>query len=226
MFYAFCYGFILSMGASIKLGSKVLFVIPYPEFIQYILKIFRATGRFVWVPCYLIYFACMYIVYKYTNKNVAKVIISLCLIIQIVDFYPSMINKFEYDDGKYNIDETSWNIVLEGKKHIALFNYAKGSFEEKITKIFKLSNIAYENDCTMNTFYFARKIINLDETVQKQLEDVREGRLENDYLYVSSQDDDLGTWWNENLYCYNIDGYKVITDKEYKELEKLIEVKS
>jgi len=87
IFLSLCFlgGFILSLGTSIKLGPKVLVNIEYPNFIEHLIGAFRASGRFVWIPCYLIFFASIYIVNKYVeSKKTANFIIILCLVIQSI----------------------------------------------------------------------------------------------------------------------------------------------
>ena len=56
----FIFGIILSIGTSIKFYKYTLFMIPYPSVVKKLLGIFRATGRFIWLPGYLIFFACIY----------------------------------------------------------------------------------------------------------------------------------------------------------------------
>ena len=126
------------MGASIKIGAKTLFFIPYPSFVQDIFGIFRTIGRFIWLPCYIVFFASIYIVSKYINKKTANVVIIMCLILQIIDFYPIMQSKFKYEDKVYDINETAWKEVLEDAEHVVYLNVGGLSFQEERDGFYKV----------------------------------------------------------------------------------------
>ena len=175
---------------------------------------FRATGRFVWMLCYIVFFACMYIINKYEKKKVANFIIILCLILQIIDFYPSMKRKFEYKEKVYNIDNTNWEYVMQDVKHIVYLNFDDLSFDENRTSYYIVAYIAYQNDCTLNNFYFARKITNVKETNEIQIQKLKSGEIDENTLYIIRQKDKNNMWWNENLDNYNIDEYIVVKNKQ------------
>lgn len=171
---------------------------------------FRATGRFVWVPCYLIFFVCLYIVNKYEKEKVANFIITLCLIIQIIDFYPALKEKFEYKEKTYNIDKTNWEQVINDAEHIVYLNFEKLSFDENRKSFYIVAYIASENNCTLNNFYFARQINNVSETNNEHIDKLINGEIDDNTVYIIRQENNDSIWWNESLkYCF-IDGYKVI----------------
>ena len=198
------------MGTTVKLGPNILFTINYPKFIVYILSLFRATGRFIWLPCYIIFTACMYLISKFTNRKTANFVIIFCLILQVIDFYPNINNKFQFKEDKIEIDSVSWEQTIDGAKHIVYFGLEEKSFEEMIEGYYKIAYIAHENKCTLNNFYFARQIDNVTETSQKYINDLQLGNLENGYIYVIKQNSE-NRWWNEKLKTYKLDGYIVIT---------------
>ena len=204
----FMLGFILSMGSSVKFGEKVLFNINYPQFIQLLLSFFRATGRFIWLPCYIIFAASMYIVFKYSNKKTANTIIVICLILQLIDFYPSMNNKFNYEEKEHKIDN-AWKQILENTEHIVYLSFGEDSFDEMRTAYYKIAYIAYKNNCTLNNFYFAREINNAYETSQKYTEELKQGQLRNGYTYIIKQNSQ-SKWWDDKLEYYKLDEYIVI----------------
>lgn len=178
-------GMLIAIGTSVKFGSHVLFHIPYPKIILKVLSAFRSSGRFVWLPCYIMFFASMYLVYKNTNKKCAISVISICLVIQLLDLYPSIKTKFTYEEKGYNSEKQLWTQVLEDCEHIVCLPIAKfqnGHF-------LHLGYIARENGCTMNNFYFARKIKNVEETNYAYMEELKNGDLREGFAYVLKNDD-------------------------------------
>ena len=157
----------------------------------------------------MIFLVCMYIVSKYTNKKIANVIIVICLILQLIDLYPSLNNKFDYKEKTYNIDTVQWENVLNNVEHIVYLNLENNSFDEIRSSYYKIAYIAYINDCTLNDFYFARKIENVETTAQNYVIELINGNTENNCIYVINQEDD-NIWWNKDLISNNIDGFIVI----------------
>lgn len=200
---------IVAIGTTVKLGSHILFEIEYPEFILKILSAFRSTGRFIWIPCYMIFFTCMYVVSKNMNKKVANIVITICLIIQLLDLYPYLKDKFTYEEKPYTYNNIAWNEILNGNPHIACIPISKfnnGDF-------FKLAYIAKENNCTINNFYFARKVKHVEETSNKYIEDIEKGITEEGFVYILKKDDEEIAKKSKLLYNI-IDDYIVITSKQ------------
>ncbi len=152
---------IIAMGTSIKLNSHIICNIPYPSFIIKILEIFRASGRFIWIACYCIFFGSIYTVYKYESKKIFNIIITICLLLQIFDLRSALINKFEYTKtNTYEQNAEEFKKALGNCEHIICLEFnSLGSSE-----YFELAYIASKNDCTINNFYFAREIKNAIKT--------------------------------------------------------------
>ena len=150
----------------------------------------------------------MYIIFKYSNKKIAYIILSLCLVIQFIDIYPAMKEKFNYEEETYTIDK-EWEQALEGTSHIVYLQIGEYIYEEMRPLYYKIAYIANENNCTLNNFYFAREITNVKDTSSKYEEDLKQGNLEKENLYIIKQKDE-NVWWNEQLNAKKIDGYIVI----------------
>lgn len=205
----FFLGFILSLGASIKIGGNVVFNIEYPSFILYVLGLIRAIGRFIWLPCYIIYMLIIWYVSKYKSDKISFAIIIICLIIQIYDFYPKMTNKFEYQNKEYTISK-QWEQVLSEKKHVVYLNFEEQTFDEMRTDYYKIANMAFKKDCTLNIFYFAREIKNTLESSQKYMEELVKGTVPKDHLFILNRKKE-DKWWSQDLQTEKIDGFTVIT---------------
>ena len=161
----------------------------------------------------MILFVCMYIINKYEKKKVANFIIVLCLILQIIDFYPAMKGKFEYKEKIYDIDNTKWEYVLQDVEHIVYLNFEELSFDEYRTSCYIAAYIAYKNNCTLNDFYFARQINNVKETDKEQIEKLKSGEIDESTVYIIRQKDKNNVWWNQSVDNYNIDGFVVIKSR-------------
>ncbi len=203
------FGMLLAIGGSIKLGNQVLFKINYPERIANLLLVFRSTGRFIWIPCYLIFLSSMYLVNKNTNKKIASIIITLCLLIQIVDISPYLKDKFTYQERPYNYEKEMWKEALKECNHIAYLP-VEGLLKEDY---FMLTHIARENNCTINNFYFARRVENVERIGSMYLKDLEMGIMEEDFAYI------MNPIYEEQIKKYNInykiiDNYIVITAKQ------------
>ena len=174
------------------------------------MSLFRATGRFIWVPGYLVYLASLYIINKFTKNKIAILIVTICLIIQIIDFYPAMNEKYSYEEIEYSVDKITWEQMLNDKKHVVYLIFGQYSFDEARNEFYKAAYIANLNNCTLNNFYFARQVQNVEQTNNDYILQLKQGKIEQDVLYIIKQNSD-NKWWNEELNEYEIDGYTVIT---------------
>ena len=220
IFLILCFlgGFILSLGTSIKLGPKVLTNISYPNFIENLLGAFRASGRFIWTPCYLIFLISMCLVNKnIDSKKAANCLIILCLVIQLLDLKKVMTNKFNYEEQKYDFDRATWETVLDEYNHVF---YLK-SFEFTSEELMKMEYIANQNGCTVSNFYFARPVKGVKETENENLEKLKKSEMPDKSVYILKigQEDLLK---EANLYYYKIEDYIVVAPKEIKGLNTII----
>lgn len=202
---------IVAMSPTIKANSHMIWTIPFPAFIMKILEIFRANGRFIWIASYSIFLISILIVYKCSNKKVANAIITICLLIQILDFRSSMTNKFRYSDYiTYTENNISFDKVLEGSKHIACLDILD------TTMLYELSDVALRNNCTMSNFYFARPVEGVKETENILFEDIRNSKKNDDYVYIiEKKNKELIE--ETTLNCYEIGPYIAITSKNIEE---------
>ncbi|MCI8519534.1 MAG: hypothetical protein HFJ51_05680 [Clostridia bacterium] len=143
------------------------------------------------------------------NKKVASIIITLCLLIQILDISPYLKNKFNYEERPYKYEKEMWTEALKECKHIAYLPVERLLKED----YFKLTHIARENNCTINNFYFARKVENVERIGSMYLVELEQGIVEKDFAYI------MHPIYEEQIKKYNInykiiDNYIVITAKQ------------
>ena len=186
------FGVILSLGTSIKIGGHILFNIPYPSFIITLIAMFRATGRFIILPYYIIFWASIYLIDKACKgedriKTKANAIILICLIIQLIDIIPVMQNRVNYNKEIYEFDKIAWEEALDGYNHIT---YLSNPYYVK-KDTFRLAYIASKNNCTLNDYYFARKVKGKEEETIKVLEEILEDmkKEELNTIYIIRKED-------------------------------------
>ena len=121
-----------------------------------------------------------------------------------------MINKVKYKQSDYQYYKLAWSEVLEEYEHIV---YLSNPYYSK-THTFKLAKIASENNCTLNNFYFARKLKGIEENTKKSLEELNNGKLEENVIYVIRKED-LKENINTNLFYQDIDEFVVITSSDF-----------
>lgn len=207
---------IVSIGTSVKIQSHILFNIPYPGFILRLFEIFRATGRFIWIACYIIFFVNIYIISRYFDKKkIINVVITVCLVIQIVDLYPSLKSKFEYNESDFGLTVSAWDKITENCEHIVCLPNSEYSFGE----LYRMAFVAKRNDCTMNSFCISRGINDIEKTEKEYLEKLSKGILDDKTLYII-KDEKKEISINSVFNCYRIDDTMVVTSKNIEGLEK------
>ena len=86
--------FVFALSNIVTLNNSTLFIIPLPEFILNICKIFRASGRFGWTVVYSIIMFCLiiwgifYKQLKGKRQMMVPALLTACCILQIVDLSP------------------------------------------------------------------------------------------------------------------------------------------
>ena len=190
-------------------------------FVKDFLTTFRACGRFIWITCYLIFFLNLYIISKHIDsKKVIYVIVTLCLIIQVVDLYPSLKNKFEYrEESGYETEMESWKKILENSKNIVCMPYEDVDFAQG----YKFAYVAHKNNGTINNFLFARGVDGIEATTKRHVENLKNGIVEENHVYVIKADSENLDYKEilegKNLYCYKIENYIVVVKNEVKGLQ-------
>ncbi len=91
-------------------NGATLLNIQLPSFIIDLCSIFRASGRFGWLLHYLFYIIVIFCISKIKIKNLAPIILSFIIIIQIYDISPAISAKNDY--FKNNAPENNIHTVL------------------------------------------------------------------------------------------------------------------
>lgn len=163
--------------------------------VQEYVKIFRSCGRFSWCAVYALFLFCFFVVLKFEIKNknfVIGLIISTCLFLQFLDLKYYLFARSKdinsYQEYKCPIPEELINIGKDSEfKHI--YNY--GEFSNG--QFYNLAYWAYNNNLTLNKFYFSRP--------KKVVTEFDTSLL--DTIYVFSNEEDIETF--NFPYCYKTD---------------------
>ena len=196
---------VLAFSPTIMFGDKILCSIQWPEIIMKILRIFRASGRFIWPVGYIIFVISIAILCYYCNPKYTFLLLGSCFLIQFIDLGPLMkvkqvqlnheIVELESEDT-HNLD-----IALKDKKNVVFLPYSCVYENPKLT--YAIGEYAYENKLKMNSFYIARldsaKMNDLDMAYKKAIKD----GIANDCVFIFySEKDCLDATYP--LYYYKI----------------------
>lgn len=193
-------------------GTYTLLTIPYPKFIINMWSIFRASGRFMWVPMYLLFIAVIVLLYrKIKNKLIVYILVIMGVILQFLDeskVIQSLDNIVEVKSEKQLISPI-WtelrnkygykNMILMRENEESIMKY----YSDKLA--FELEHIAAINDMTLNDGYIARLDL---EKINKQIENeykfLNNNKIKQDNIYIFCDELDLYNIQNTNIYF--IDG--------------------
>ena len=165
--------YLFALSNNITLGTDIIAKYEVPSFLIFLTKIFRSSGRFVWILFYLVSISSLiFIIKNYSDKTI-KVLLILLITIQFIDlsnareYFSTKLNTpkiFNGRSGKWKspMKNIIWNEISK--------NYNKVSYvytKNRPKDYFPISYFAAENDMKINTGYFSRvskeatKIINL-----------------------------------------------------------------
>lgn len=200
--------FIASFGTVITLNDKVLVNIPYPSFFLKIYGIFRSTGRFMWGVWDIVALIIIITVYKtFSQKIVAFILASVCLIIQIYDLSP-MIDKrqelYGVTQHPYEslIQTDNLDKMLNNKKHVTILSDQQLVFQA----YYDIAEEILSQGITTNDFYYSRrdtKAIESFITIEKQ--HLLSGKPSSNTLYVFDSFQ-TAEKYGSSLHLYYLDG--------------------
>ncbi|SKB64380.1 hypothetical protein SAMN06296386_103128 [Lachnospiraceae bacterium] len=170
-------------------------------------EIFRSSGRFAWIPLYLIMAGAFSVIGHSADNEHKKMIIvlaSMCLILQVADIYPGIKKKHDEVINTEPVQDMlpakKWTELAESGKfrHIVFMDKDKLSQEE----LYGFAGYAAKNGMTLNDFYFARSFdLHIREIAEDSAYHPSEDTM---YIFSLSQQNVLD---NYDLTYYAYDGY-------------------
>ncbi|MDE6916835.1 MAG: hypothetical protein K2P39_08570 [Lachnospiraceae bacterium] len=199
---------------SVTWNDKLLFVLTDSSTLTHYWSIFRSSGRIVWPVCYLIYLVvivCNGKLWERCLKNeraaavVPALLLASCCFLQLYDIGGKLAEQRERFGMKQTyvpvLEDALWDELArqEGLEH---FVWVSNSFENR--QILEMARWAYDNELTMNIFYFARGISVIEDT-QYSLQNP-----DDTYVFVFKPEE-MTAYPDCGLNFYAADGYIVGT---------------
>ena len=211
--FSFCAAFILAVCPAVALNGRILFTIPYPHILFSALSVFRAAGRFIWVPVYIIFTCVFYAVSKVSAKRILICLTVFLTGVQMLDLRDAFLDKRkEYakkEDFVRIFSEEDEKFFTEGAKQVVFLPIDQGHLQYYETYSI-IGYLAYCHDMTLSSFYTARTDASLlQEYSETYYEKLKNGSGDEDALYIFFDDKSKGDVIpdNEHLKCKEYKGF-------------------
>lgn len=211
--------FVLISCSHIMAVNKNIFIrLPYPDKVVSLWGIFRASGRFIWPVVYIIIlFLISYVVKTINKKAITSLTLGILFLLQVIDIGNVLINKNNEFGANYVessiIQDINWDNIMKGKKHVVFVSDVRQNQEI----LYGISQYAYENNMSINDFYFAHSASSGD--IDKSLEEYM-NNINNRTVYIFKMSD-LDLIDKYSLHYYLLDGIIVGTMDQISALETL-----
>jgi hypothetical protein len=176
---------VLSLSPRIGFATYDFVSYPLPPAAEAVLGVVRATGRFVWVPMYVVVFLTIAILSARfrSRKHVLVSVLLIAVVFQVVDSSVALSEtreRFTQTDPWLVTDDPVWNEFVMDKSHLVSIPPLSND-----PRWIDLAVLAHRNNMTTSAAYVSRKdeasFEDLVETTQQALE-LRKFR--SDTLYV------------------------------------------
>lgn len=224
---------LFALSPTITWNDKVLFKLPFPDFIIQLWGIFRANGRAMWMVMYIIIVYCVYKLFKSYRRNVALLILVLCVVLQIFDFsdkIKSVTNAYGINSSNtYEsvLQDSAWQQLSQlGKDKIIFMNGANRNNAIRVNNIisrrntYEIARFAFQNHMTLNDFYFARINQEVGEYRGEIWEQLYDGIVDKHAIYIFVETP-AKLIMRETLNFYMVDGFLIGIEEELQDKEKI-----
>lgn len=146
--------FLYALSNNITLGTQQIIGITLPKLLDGVTEAFRSSGRFFWVPFYVIIAVSVSSLYSYFNKYLAIVFIVMMSFVQIYDIhgvFSDSEKKFTHTHTEYKLKNVNWSYVSQN--YSKLLAVSPWSF---VDEYIKWAYFTSTNNMSMNFGYFAR----------------------------------------------------------------------
>lgn len=188
---------LLAIGPVIYINGNHIFTFAIPDNIARLMSIFRSTGRFMWIACYVITIAAVAglvtIMSKKNKSNTGLVLLMMMVLgIQLVDVVKSegvrskasIIRQGATRENRFARADVS--TLMSGKLHVA---YVENNLHS--VDFFELGEIVASRNMTINDGYISRKS---DVSVSRETEiahkELTADVLRRDTVYVTNNEAD------------------------------------
>lgn len=99
-----------------------------PKLVRWALSTFRASGRFMWIIAYFLIILLLFLLSRSVKKSYLPYLLSIVVLIQIFDLYPSMINRYSaYKQSNLSsiyvsqVLSDKFKLISQGKETLIMF---------------------------------------------------------------------------------------------------------
>ncbi|MDD5995115.1 MAG: DUF6311 domain-containing protein [Clostridiales bacterium] len=198
---------VLAISTRVYWGERIILEVFPPKKVSELLDVIRSSGRFMWVIMYLAILFAIYLLTRFVkNKNLQKIILVLCICLQIADLSApigKIHNQFatEAKEDERFADDVFWKEKLGNYKNIVY--YPLGSCG--LYHMLQIGTKASYFDIDMNYFYMSRFYTdkvrkNIDK---KNRELFASGNLADDTIYILNYRN--AHKYKDKCYLYEVD---------------------
>ena len=190
----FIASFLWALSTTVAFNERVIFSISVPPAIVQKLSIFRATGRFIWLPCLIVMTIALWLVTK-LNKRSAAAALVICSWLQYMDmrnFRTELHDVYAYlQVVPENIKPEEWEKLSEGVNEI-VFAPLDPEFRAYKQLYFEVGNLAAQKNIKLSSFYLARSDNDsIARYAQEQYDLLVSGNGREDVLYSFFKEEDI-----------------------------------
>ncbi len=196
--------YLFALSPIITFGDRMLCKIPLPEIMEKGWAVFRSTGRFVWVPVYILGLSACIILSRAVSRRWVSLLLIVCVLFQAFDISGMMMDKnaafsqmITYEPGLRSLD--FWDKLGDNEK----IRHVVFSEKPENADIYTLTAWALEHGKTVSQFKFARRL--KEEIVSANLQEALSEPGES-VIYIFFEDNKQQCL-NYDLIYYVEDGY-------------------
>jgi hypothetical protein len=205
-----------AVSTTVVINQNVLIDIKLPRLILGAFSIFRASGRFIWLPCMIVMTTALWLVNK-LDRHSAAAAVTICVWLNIMDLrnYQSELNKqYNVPDGNYlSITDEEWKKASEGADEV-IFLPLPQDYKTYMSLYFETASLASRDHIKLSSFYLARSDYGvLAEYADEQYRLLTSGKGRKDALYVFFTEEDIPKD-TSNITVYELGEFKAARVKK------------
>lgn len=210
----FAVSMLWAVSSRITFGCHVIADIPLPHLVLSCLSVFRASGRFIWLPCLLIVTAALSAV-AYSWKKYSAVAAAVCLTLQLWDILPWCTDTHRYyrdRSDNWALGAQQWDTLSQGTSEI-VFLPLPADHLAYMQLYFDFARLADKHGLSLSSFYLARSdMSSVSAYAGEQYDLLCNGSGSADKLYVFFNSGDAPHI--DGVDVYEMDGYTVARVKK------------
>lgn len=179
---------LFAFSEKIYLNDQLLIEVSYPEFWIYLGKVFRASGRFIWLGYYLLLgLACWGLIHVQKKKNLSIILIIAVFLIQLFDIYPLIerLRDLQPHKPQWDIQAEKWDPLFSEVKEVSFFPTLREKFYDSRMEFIPFVYLAGRYHIPVNIGSLARYDFQQAGVYQNNLRDsLHNLQLQANRLYI------------------------------------------